>query len=171
MTKKIMLIAMLAVFSLSAIQAQKIALIDVADILENMDDYNRAQEELDKQAEVWRAEIAKEMDQVKTMYNKFQAEAVLMSEDTKRQKEEEIVNREKKVWEKQDFYFGPQGKLFEKREELVQPVQERVFGAIENYANERAYDIILDKNSAAGIIFANDKYDKTADIKKKLKLE
>ncbi len=156
--------------TIQSINAQKIAVVDIANLLDNMPDYLAAQKTLDEQAESWRSEISAEMNLVKGMYNKFQAESVLMSDEMKKKKEESIINKEKQVYTKQQKYFGQDGELFKKRQELVQPIQEKVYTAIETYATERGYDIILDKNSSAGIIFANNKYDKTNDIKSKLKI-
>ena len=105
------------------------------------------------------------------MYNEYQAEQVLMSAEMKTKKEDEIMNKEKEVREMQKRKFGPEGELFQKRQELVQPIQEKVFEAIKAYADDRGYDIVLDKSSNTGILFTSDSYDKTADIKKRLGLE
>lgn len=152
------------------VQAQKIAVVDLNGILENLPAYIKAQEELDKTANEWRQEIANEYDKINSMYNKFQAEQVLMSEEMKKQKEQEIIDKEAEVREMNRQKFGPEGALFSKRQELVQPIQEQVFAAIESYAKERAIDIILDKESAAGILFVTDELDKTDDIKRRLNI-
>lgn len=154
----------------SNVQAQKIAVVDLNGILENLPAYIKAQEELDKTANEWRQEIANEYDKINSMYNKFQAEQVLMSEEMKKQKEQEIIDKEAEVREMNRQKFGPEGALFSKRQELVQPIQEQVFAAIESYAKERAIDIILDKEAAAGILFVTDELDKTDDIKRRLNI-
>jgi len=148
--------------------AQRVAIIDVSDILENMDEYKSAQLELDKVAKQWRQMVVKEQDKVKAMYNEYEAESVLMTEDMKKQKEEEIINKEKQIRELQRGYFGPKGELFQKRQEMVQPIEDKVFTAITNYAEERGFDVVLDKSSGPGVLFVSEKYDKTKDIKKKL---
>jgi len=153
------------------LQAQRIAIVDVNDVLSNMPAYIQAQDEIDVVAKAWQQEIAAEYDKVKSMYNEYQAEQVLMSNEMKSQKEEEIMNKEKEVREMQKRKFGPEGELFQKRQELVQPIQDKVYEAISQYAEERGYDIVLDKSSNAGILFASDKFDRTEDIKKRLNIE
>ena len=157
-----------ALFCTMSLQAQKIAYVDVNKILNEIPDYKSAQSELDRLAAQWRQEIAQDYDNIKGMYNRYQAEQVLLSDEARKQKEDEIMNKEKEVREKQKDRFGPEGDLFKKRQELVRPIQERVYNAIEEYANERDYDFIFDKSGAAGIIFSNPQYDKTEDVLKRL---
>jgi outer membrane protein len=152
------------------VQAQKIAVVDLNGILENLPAFVKAQDELDKIANEWRQEIANEYDKINSMYNKFQAEQVLMSDEMKKQKEQEIIDKEAQVRELNRQKFGPEGALFSKRQELVQPIQEKVYAAIETYAKERSIDIILDKEAAAGILFVTDELDKTDDIKRRLNI-
>lgn len=150
------------------IDAQKIAVVDITTVLESEEDYQKAQQALDRQAEQWRQEIAQEYDRIKGMYNKYQAEQVLMSDDGRRQREDEIMEREKQVRELQRRKFGPEGELFQRRQELVQPIQEKVYRIIENYANDRGYDFIFDKSGSAGLIFNNSNYDITEEIMSRL---
>ena len=166
--KVIFAIAIAMVVSFSSATAQKIAVVDINQVLESMDDYKKAQEELDKVSARWRQEIAQEYDQIKGMYSKYQAEQVLMSEDMRSQKEEEIMEKERQVRDMQKSKFGPEGALFKKRQELVRPIQDKVYRAIEDYANERGYDFIFDKGGASGLLFSNGKYDKTDEILKDL---
>jgi outer membrane protein len=153
----------------SPVFSQKIALVDIAYVLDNMDEYKKAQEELDKLAEAWQQEIAVEQDKIKSMYNKYQAELVLLSDEMKKQKEDEIMAAERDVRVIQREKFGPEGALFQKRQTLVSPIQEKVYGVIQAYATDRGYDIILDKGGNSGILFSNERYDKTDDILRTLK--
>lgn len=162
-----LLFSALFFFSLSA-QAQKIAFVDVQEILDNIVEYQEAQTELDRMANTWRQEIAQEYDIIKGMYNRYQAEQVLLSEEARGQREEEIMNKEKAVRDMQRERFGPEGDLFKRRQELVQPIQERVYAAIESYANDRGYDFIFDRSSDSGMIFSNATYNKTEDILRRL---
>ncbi|HHH53633.1 MAG TPA: OmpH family outer membrane protein [Bacteroidetes bacterium] len=156
-------------FSISTFSfAQRIAIVDVNAILENMDEYKTSQTDLDKIAKQWRQEIIKEQDKLKAMYNEYEAESVLMTEEMKKQKEDDIMQKEKAIRELQKGYFGPKGELFQKRQELVQPIEDKVFAAINEYAEDRGFDIILDRSSGPGVLFTSEKYDKTEDIKKKL---
>lgn len=149
--------------------AQRIAVVDVTAVLESLPEYQKAQEQLDKVATSWRQEIAQEQDKVKGMYSKYQAEQVLLSEEMKKTREEEIMTKEKEVREMQRLKFGPEGSLFKKREELVKPIQDKVYGAIERFASDKGFEFIFDKGSASGIIFADKKNDKTEDLKAALK--
>jgi outer membrane protein len=102
------------------------------------------------------------------MYNRYQAEQVLLSEDARKTREEEIMNKEKDVRDLQRERFGPEGSLFKRRQELVQPIQEKVYAAIEGYAAERGYDFIFDRSSDSGMIYSNPTYNKTEDIIRRL---
>jgi outer membrane protein len=149
--------------------AQKIACVDVTAVLEAMPDYQKAQEQLDKVATQWRQEIAVEQEKIKGLYSKYQAEQVMLTDEMKKQREEEIMNQEKSVRELQRQKFGPEGALFKKREELVKPIQDKVYTVISQYAENRGFDFIFDKGSASGMIFFSKQYDKTEDIKNILK--
>jgi len=169
MMKKLMSTALFALSLTTFATAQRIAYVDVNAVLESIPEYQKAQEQLDKIATQWRQEIAQEQDVIKGMYSKFQAEQVLLSEEQKRTREEEILNKEKDVRELQRRKFGPEGDLFKKREELVKPIQEKVYVAIEKFANDKGFEYIFEKGSASGMLFADKKYDKTEDIKNMLK--
>lgn len=167
LVSKFTLIFVMMAFAIQ-VQAQKIAIVDINDILSNMPEYKAAQTELDQLSATWRQEIAVEFDKVKSMYNKFQAEQVLLSNDEKIKKEDEIVKKEAEVREMQKRKFGPEGELFTKRQEMVAPIQDKVFAAIESYAAEKGLDIIFDKSGSTGLLFSNPEYDKTGDLKKRL---
>ena len=166
--KTLMILAFALLIGQPALQAQKVAVVDINLILESLDDYKSAQTEVDKIAARWRQEIEQEFDKVKGMYNKYQAEQVLMSEEMRQQQEQEILTKEKDIREMQKAKFGPEGELFKKRQELIRPVQDKVYGLIESYANERGYDFIFDKSSSSGSIFANPQFDKTEDLIQRL---
>ena len=169
MTRKLFFAALFSAVSMVALQAQRIAVVDVNYVLESMDAYQKAQEEIDKVAAEWRQEISKEYDKIKSMYNKYQAEHVLLSPEARKEKEDEIMEKERQVRELQKDRFGAEGALFRKRQELVQPIQERVYGAIEDFANDRGYDFIFDKAGSSGMLFSNAEYDKTDDVVRRLK--
>ncbi len=151
--------------------AQSTAIINIADVLENMEDYKNAQAQLDKLAEQWQQEINAEFEKIKSMYNKYNAEEVLLNENERKTREDAIVQREKEVREMQKLRFGPEGDLFQKRQQLVEPIQDKVYNAIQEYAELHNIDIVMDKSSSAGLIYSNDKYDKTEDIKRKLNIK
>ena len=167
--KKLSSTLALVLFVSLAAFAQRIAIVDVNKILESIEEYQNAQTQLDNLAAQWRQEIAQEYDLIKGMYNKFQAEQVLLSDEARRQREEAIIEKEKQVRDLQKERFGPEGELFKRRQGLVRPIQDRVFSAIESYAQERGFDFIFDKSSASGMIFSNPEYDKTTVVLNKLK--
>lgn len=164
MKKYLLSLAVLFFVGSATISAQRIAVVDINQVLESLPEYNQAQKDLDKQAATWRQEIAQEYDVIKSMYNKYQAEQVLLSDEVRKQREDEIVDKEKSVREMQKQRFGPEGALFKRRQALVQPIQDKVYSAIEDYAKSREFDFILDKGSSAGLLFVNSTYDKTDDI-------
>lgn len=160
---------LLSLFFLAAsapqISAQRIAYIDMDKILNSMPEYRQAQQELDRVAQDWRQDIAQKYDVIKGMYNKYQADQVLLSEDMRAKREEAIMAKEQEVRELQKQRFGPEGDLFKRRKQLVEPIQDKVYAAIESYSNDKGYDFIFDRSSpAAGIIYSNERYDKTEDI-------
>lgn len=150
------------------LNAQKIAVIDINAVLQELPEYVAAQQELDKIAAEWNQEIAGEYDKIKSLYNKYQAEQVLLSEEVKAQREEEIMQKERVVRELQKRKFGSEGELFLKRREIINPIQEKVFAAIETFALDRGYDLVLDKAGSAGVLFVGDEFDKTDLIKRRL---
>lgn len=149
--------------------AQKIAVVDVERVLSSITEYQDAQKQLDDLAAKWRQDINQEYDVIKGMYNKYQAEQVLLTEEQRQAREEEIIAKETAVRELQRNRFGPEGALFTRRQELVKPIQDAIYEAIQEYADARGYDIIFDRAGSAGIIFSNDTYDKTDDILRTLR--
>lgn len=153
----------------SPLAAQKIASVDMEKILGSITEYQDAQEQLDQLTAKWQQEINQEYDAIKGMYNKYQAEQVLMSDEQRQSEEQAIFDRETKVREMQKERFGPEGALFQRRQELVKPIQDAIYEAVEQYSRQNGYDFIFDRAGTAGIIFSNDEYDKTDAILRTLK--
>lgn len=168
MIKKLFTAFSLSLLVSFSVSAQRIAIVDINEVLGSYVDYQNAEKELDVVANEWRQEIAQEYDKIKALYNKYQAEQVLLNDDQKKAKEDEIMEAEKAVRQLQKNRFGPEGDLFNKRQELVSPIQDKVYSAIEDFAADRGYDLIFDKGGAAGLLFVTDEYDKTEDVKKRL---
>lgn len=148
--------------------AQKYAFVDTEYILTRIPSYKAAQEQLDKLAEDWQTEIQTSYEEIEKMYKDFQAEKVLLTEEMKVRKEEEIVNREKEVKQLQQKYFGRDGSLFTKRQELIKPIQDEVYRAVKEIAIEGNYAVIFDTASGANMLYTNPKYDKSDDVLEKL---
>ena len=167
--KKLLLIIAVLFFSFSATGfAQKIAYVDTEAVLEKMPAYQNAQQQLDKVVDGWNKEIQQRYKKIDEMYRKFQAEQVLLTNEQRQQREQAIVNEEKATRDFQKMKFGAEGDLFRKKQELVKPVQDKVYEAIEKLAQRRNYDFVLDKSSGVAILFANPKHDITGDVKQEL---
>jgi outer membrane protein len=148
--------------------AQKYAFVDTEYILSRIPSYKAAQDQLDKLAVDWQTEIETAYAEIEKMYKDFQAEKVLLTEEMKVRKEEEIITRETEVKQLQQKYFGRDGNLFKKRQELIKPIQDEVYGAVKEIAAEGSYAVIFDTASGANMLYTNPKYDKSDDVLEKL---
>ena len=166
---QIILLALLFVAAVPTIQAQKFAYVDTEYILSNIPAYNQAQTKLDNEAAQWQQEVDDMFKEVERLYTKFQAEQFLLTEDMKIKKEEEIITLEQEAQELQRKRFGFEGDLFKRRQELIQPIQDNIFDAVEKLAQTRAYDFIFDKASGgATMLYTNPKHDMSEIILKNL---
>lgn len=155
----------IAVMLLSAASfAQKFAYVDMEYILGKLPQYADAQKQLDKVADGWQKEVESRMKTVDDMYKQFQAEQVLMTEPMKQQKIKEIEAKEKEVKEFQKAKFGPNGELFKKRQELIKPIQDKIYDEVQKYAIAKGYDFILDRSSGPTMLYASDRLNKSEDI-------
>ena len=144
--------------------SQKYAYVDTEYILDNIPEFKDAQDELDDMSKKWQKEIEQLYAKVEEMYKKYQAEAVLLPDDIKQKREEEIVTKEKEVKDLQRQYFGPSGELFQKRQELIQPIQEKVFNAIETIATTSNFAFVFDKAGGTTLLWGNAKFDISDDV-------
>jgi outer membrane protein len=158
------LILVFVLFLASFSMGQKYAYVDSEYILNNIPEYTDAQDYLDDVAIEWQKEIEDKFAAIDKLYKEYQAESILLPEEIKTQKENEIIQKEKEAKQLQKQRFGKDGDLFKKRVELVQPIQEKVYNAIEEIATTRNYAFIFDKASGATILFADAKYDISDDI-------
>jgi outer membrane protein len=148
--------------------AQKFAFVDTDYILQNIPSYNAAQEQLNSISEEYETEIAAEYQTIEDMYKTYQSERVLLTDEMKQKREEEIMTKERQVKELQAKYFGPEGDLAKKREELVKPVQDAVYKAVKELSAEGSYAVIFDTASGASILYSNPRYDLSDEVLKKL---
>lgn len=166
--KKIFIIAILATVFGSAAMAQRFVYVDTEYILDRLPDYKKAQEQIDVIAEEWRKEIDARYKELDKLYKAYQAEQVLLTEEMKIQKQNEIEAKEKDARELQKKYFGFEGELFKKKQELIKPVQDKVYKAIQDMAESKVYDFVFDKSNGVAMLFATPKYDRSDDILKAL---
>lgn len=164
------LLGLLFVLLLFAFQssAQKFAYVDTEYILQNISEYRDAQDILDKMSLDWQKEIELKFAAIDKMYKDYQAEAVLLPEDIKKKRQDDITAKEKEAKDLQKKRFGKDGDLFKKRKELVKPIQDKVYNAVEDMANANGYAVIFDKSGSVTLLFANSKYDKSDDVLDKL---
>ena len=160
---KKLLLAILILMPLM-LNAQKYACVNTEYILANIPDYASAQSKLDKQSAAWQKEIEDKFQEIDRLYKTFQQEAYLLPENLKRKREEELKAKETEARELQTKYFGPGGDLDKKRAELMKPIQDRVYGAIERIAREKNYAFILDKAGSATLLYVSAKYDVSDQI-------
>ncbi|MFH1161203.1 MAG: OmpH family outer membrane protein [bacterium] len=149
---------------IAVLQAQKVAYVDTQYILDNIPEYTEAQGQLDEVSIQWQKEIEEKFAEVGKMYKDYQAQSVLLPEDMKKKKEQEIVDKEQEAKGLQRQYFGKDGELFKKRQELVKPIQEKIYNAIQQIADDNNYGIVFDKAGSLTIMYANPKYDISDDV-------
>lgn len=166
--KRFLLVCTL-VFSICTIAtAQRYAVVDSKYILDRMPDYKTAQKQLDQISVQWQKEIDDKQVILDKMYKDFEGEEVMLSDDLKKKREDDLFNHEKEVRDLQRKRFGFEGDLFKKRQELIKPVQDKVYNAIQKIAVTRMYDFILDKSEGITVIFADPKLDKSDDVLREL---
>ena len=166
--KKILLVLAGSIFLTGLAVAQKYAFVDTEYILNNIPTYQSSQEQLDKLSEDWQKEVEAKYAEIEKMYQDYQAERVLLSEDMRRQREDDIVSKEQAAKDLQTKYFGQDGMLFQKRQELVQPIQDEVYEAIKDLATEEGYAVIFDSASGPVIVYFNPRYDLSDEVLQKL---
>jgi outer membrane protein len=166
--KKILLIACSLWLSVFTSHAQKYAIIDTRYILDKLPEYKAAQAKLDDIAADWQKEIDSMQSQLDKMYKDYDAEQVMLSEDLRKKREDQLFLKEKYLRDQQRKRFGFEGDLFKKRQELIKPVQDKVYNAVQRIAAQRGYDFILDKSEGITVIFADPKLDKSEDVLKEL---
>ena len=154
--------------SAAAAQAQKYALVDMEYILKNIPAYERANEQLTQQSKKWQSEVEAIQNQAQTLYKNYQNEAVFLSADQKKQREQAIVDKEKEAAELKRKYFAPEGELYKKRQSLIQPIQDEIYPAVKEVAQLRGYQMVVDRASDTSIIFASPKIDISAEVLSKL---
>lgn len=166
-TRTLFLIAICLMLGMTKIQAQgnqKIAYIDTEYILENIPEYGDAQEEINQMSVNWAKEIKTLQNKVDQMKREYQTESVLLSDDMKVKRETAIATKEQELAELQMRYFGPEGELFSKKTELIQPIQEKIYNAIQQVAQVKNYAFVLDKASGTTILYCNEKFDISDDV-------
>jgi len=167
MKTRIFLFAAILLSSMFA-SAQKFAFVDTQYILDNIPDYQTAQNTLDEMSMEWQKELEVKFTEIDKLYKAFQSESFLLSEDMKTKRQNEILAKEREAKELQKKYFGTEGDLYKKRQELVKPIQEKVYNAIEDLAEEGALAVVFDRSGSSTLIYASDKFDKSDEVLSRL---
>ncbi len=144
--------------------AQRYAIIDSKYILDKVPEYKEAQTKLDNYSELWQKDLDQRQSAMDKMYKDYDAEQVMLTEALKKKREDELFNKEKELRDLQKKRFGFEGDLFKKRQELIKPIQDRVYNAVQKLAVEKLYDFILDKSEGITVIFADPKLDRSDEV-------
>lgn len=165
---KKVLTLLLVMYASMAVHAQKFALVDMEYILSNIPAYERANEQLNQTSKSWQAEVEALNQKAQTLYKNYQDESVFLSEAQKKEREKAIVDKEKEAAELKKKYFGPEGELYKKRQSLIEPIQDEIYNAVKSIATSKGFQLILDRASDTGIIFASPSIDISNEVLSKL---
>lgn len=166
--KRLFLTIVLAAAALGA-YAQNYMIVNSEKIFKSIDAYNTAIKELDKLGEEYQKQVDAQFEEIETLYNNYQQQKASLSAATRQVLEDTIMSKEKDATALQESLFGKEGTLMKKRVELIQPIQKRVFDAIDAYAKSRGYDLVLDAASNPTILYNAPKLDQTEGVIKSLK--
>jgi outer membrane protein len=163
-SKVLILLSALMFASVSCMAQQKYACVNTDYVLRSIPDYTNAQKRLDKYVEDWTAEFVEKQSELENLRAEYEQESYLLPENLKKRRQEEIKSKEQEVRALQQQRFGPGGDLDRKRAELLKPVQDRVYAAIERIAQEKNYGMVFDKAGSPAVLFANKKYDISDEV-------
>ena len=167
--KRVILTVMFALAALGIASAQKYCVIDSEKVFKSLDEYNQAITSLDELGKAYQAEVDKMYKNVETIYNNYMAQRESLSTSTRTSLEQQILQKEQEAQKYQQEVFGENGALMKKRIELIKPIQDKVFAAIETYAKVNGFELVLDKASNASILYNGSAVDHTDAIIKTLK--
>jgi outer membrane protein len=165
--KSTLLLGLVAVLSTQA-YAQRFAYVDSDYILSQMPSYKSAQTQIDEQSKKWQEEIDNKFEAIDKLYKQYQAEKVLLTNDMQTKRENEIIEKEREAKKLQNDKFGYEGELFKKREELIKPIQDKVYEAINKVAKNNGLDFIFDKSGDMLMLVSNPKYDRSDEVLEEL---
>ncbi len=168
---KAIVLALTLIFGTGFAFSQKYAYIDSDYILSNMPEYNEAKDKLDKLADRWTKEIEKRYEVLKAKKENFAREEVLLPAEERKKREEEIEKLETEAMQMQKLRFGVKGDYFQKRQELIKPIQDRIYEAMQKIASKRNYAMVFDKANQSNLIYADAKYDISNQIMRELKIK
>jgi outer membrane protein len=165
---KTLLFASIFIFGTAFAFGQKYAYIDSDFILDKVPEYNESKEKLDKLAERWTKEIEERYEILKMKKENFAREEVLLPAEEKQKRKEEIEKLEMEAMQMQKLRFGVNGDYFQKRQELIKPIQDRVYDAMQKVASKRNYSFVFDKANQSNLVYADIKFDISDEVLKEM---
>ncbi len=168
MKKFLVTFTTLLLISTAAVAQQRYAIIDTKYILSKIPEYRDADKKLQLVGEQWQKEIDDKQAILDKMYKNYEAEQVMLTDELRKKREDELFVKEKEIRDLQKKRFGYEGDLFKERQKLVKPIQDKVYNAIQKIAVARVYDFILDKSEGITVIFADPKLDKSDEVLREL---
>lgn len=169
--KKLLLVAVIAMMSGALAQAQKYAYVNTEYILQNIPEFVQAQEEIDNLSIEWQKEIEDKFAEIDALYKQFQNDAPLLTQDMKNRRENEIITKEKAAKDLQKKRFGVDGDLFKRRQEMIRPIQDKIYAAIEKRAKQKQYVFVFDRSDNSNIMYADPRNDISNEILKDMGYE
>ncbi len=166
--KRLSLLVTLLVACFMTAQAQRFVLIDMEYILKHIPAYERANRQMESLSKQWQDEIEARANEAKSMYEMYQREVASLSDAQKNEKETAIVAKEKEVAELRKKYFGPEGEMIKKQQELITPIQDDIYDVVKEIAMEKNYDAVIDRASAQSMIFASPRIDISNEVLSRL---
>ena len=166
--KKLFTLAIILISAMSFATAQTTGYVDTEKIMEKIPEYKEAQEDIERISERWQKELEAKYQEIEEMYSEYQAREVLVSEDVKREKQEEIFQAEREAKEYREKKFGYNGELFDLQENKVKPIQDKVFRAVETIAKRKRIDFVFDKSGETTWLYTNAVYDLSNDVMEEL---
>jgi outer membrane protein len=166
MKKILTLLVVLSSLTLSNIQAQKFAVVDTEYILDEVPEYKAAQTKLNDLSGKWEQEVNEMIKEVDQLYKNYQADRIILSEEMRKKREEEISEKERAIAQFRKEKFGKSGALYQERQKLVKPIQDKVYNAIKKVAETDRYAMILDTASELSVLYSDPKYDISDEVLK-----
>jgi outer membrane protein len=169
--KNLLLLLLLTTGIFGSVQAQKFGYVDTKYILSHMPEYKQAQDEVNKLSTQWQKDVETKYESIEKMEKAYQAEKILLTDEMRKKREADIEIKRTEAKEMQKKKFGVDGELFKKREELIKPIQDRIYEAIQQVAEQKSLMVIFDKANHSNLLYTNPKSDLSDQVLKKMGLK
>lgn len=166
--RRFILLLTFALVSSIGLDAQRLAYVDTQKILSQIPEYEQAQNQINTLSAKWAGEVDALRAEVNAMEKAYQAEKVLLTPKLQEEREQAIEAKRQEALNLQRQYFGPEGELFKKRKELIQPIQDQIYNAVQEVAKKKRYDMVLDKSGAITLLYVSRALDISEDVLEKM---